>query len=714
MCGRTWTIGSDDFVFMGLRSFLLNGAVVVGLPLVFKLGSEDCQEGKHVSEYIISAFGCHALVAVISLALAFISARGSVFETRKRTLVPPLLFANLIAMLMIAGIAIWGVLLYTRGDACADHPTDRKWILGVAIVQFSIIFLVLFNACLSYNFVHGIGDLADHDENLEAYKKVWKKRCQCLFCFINPDEDGVMQAAMVMSSIFAGLDLVTSDIEVGLVLVRAKQIADLKEAQRSAGLRTADNRMEGHPNVHLSHGARPIPEPSEELNSDIVAAHSFRRFFMAAYGWPLYIQAHPLKCCGAMCSAYCAGSPTGRKDGVHGDNCCACNTAAWFAETKLPSEDLLFVSWVSEVNSPAYYICVDHATRSVILGIRGTLSLADCLTDAQADIVPFGLDICAEGEAHKGIASAADNIKARALKQGILQKALDEHAGYGLVLLGHSLGAGAAALLAVAMHAEFPKLRCFAYSPPGGLMNLALSRATQPFVIAVGLGQDLVPRMSINTMHTLRNRMLDAMSASDRPKCTVLGCCLCASTEQQATWFKKAPHAPDSAGVRGSHPARANEESGDEATVLLTRYLSSLRAIDTRLPNHRLYPPSRYYHIMRVGRRSGRELLFPVAVDVEDFMEEGILAGVTMVADHFPHKVQDALDRVVHPKGRPDFGGWGMNPRSFRSPLRTDYLTSLPRTERARACDPDGGTAIDVDTSPGDAGHAAPEHAPLV
>ena len=44
-------------------------------------------------------------------------------------------------------------------------------------------------------------------------------------------------------------------------------------------------------------------------------------------------------------------------------------------------------------------------------------------------------------------------------------------AQYDLVLVGHSLGAGVAAILAVLLHQEYPTLHCYAYSPPGSLMR---------------------------------------------------------------------------------------------------------------------------------------------------------------------------------------------------------------------------------------------------
>lgn len=38
---------------------------------------------------------------------------------------------------------------------------------------------------------------------------------------------------------------------------------------------------------------------------------------------------------------------------------------------------------------------------------------------------------------------------------------------YRLVIVGHSLGAAVASLLAIILKPKYPKLHCFAYSPPG-------------------------------------------------------------------------------------------------------------------------------------------------------------------------------------------------------------------------------------------------------
>ena len=42
---------------------------------------------------------------------------------------------------------------------------------------------------------------------------------------------------------------------------------------------------------------------------------------------------------------------------------------------------------------------------------------------------------------------------------------------FDLVCVGHSLGAGTATILALMLRQEFPTVKCYAYSPPGGLLR---------------------------------------------------------------------------------------------------------------------------------------------------------------------------------------------------------------------------------------------------
>ena len=42
---------------------------------------------------------------------------------------------------------------------------------------------------------------------------------------------------------------------------------------------------------------------------------------------------------------------------------------------------------------------------------------------------------------------------------------------FDIVCVGHSLGAGTATILAIMLKQEYPNTKCFAFSPPGGLLR---------------------------------------------------------------------------------------------------------------------------------------------------------------------------------------------------------------------------------------------------
>jgi sn1-specific diacylglycerol lipase len=76
------------------------------------------------------------------------------------------------------------------------------------------------------------------------------------------------------------------------------------------------------------------------------------------------------------------------------------------------------------------------------------------------------------------------------------------------MVTGHSLGAGTAVLLALKLKEEYPNVRCIAYSPPGGLISQALVTYTKSFVMSVIVGDDIVPRLSLRSVHSLKADIL--------------------------------------------------------------------------------------------------------------------------------------------------------------------------------------------------------------
>ena len=77
-----------------------------------------------------------------------------------------------------------------------------------------------------------------------------------------------------------------------------------------------------------------------------------------------------------------------------------------------------------------------------------------------------------------------------------------------IVATGHSLGAGASALVALYIRSFYPRSRAWAFEPPGGLVDGQLARASADCVTSVVLGKDWVPRLSVASFERLRDEMV--------------------------------------------------------------------------------------------------------------------------------------------------------------------------------------------------------------
>ena len=80
------------------------------------------------------------------------------------------------------------------------------------------------------------------------------------------------------------------------------------------------------------------------------------------------------------------------------------------------------------------------------------------------------------GFVRQGMVQSASYIQNKLETENLLNRAFSYDLERGtsefrLVLVGHSLGAGTAAILALLLPPTYPTLHCYAYSPPGGLLS---------------------------------------------------------------------------------------------------------------------------------------------------------------------------------------------------------------------------------------------------
>lgn len=167
---------------------------------------------------------------------------------------------------------------------------------------------------------------------------------------------------------------------------------------------------------------------------------------------------------------------------------------------------LIYIDLVSEPGRPAHFVAVqtkeDVATSTdeleVLIGVRGTKTVADTMTDLLCDPV----DYCG-GKAHGFLVRSAKYL---AEKHMPMLKDLLHDSGKSKILLsltGHSLGAGVASIAGI----EFNKdddvyAYVYGYGTPPTL-SLGLAEETNTFVTTVVSDADIVPRLSAISLSNL-------------------------------------------------------------------------------------------------------------------------------------------------------------------------------------------------------------------
>uniref|UniRef100_A0A0E0EV22 Fungal lipase-type domain-containing protein n=1 Tax=Oryza meridionalis TaxID=40149 RepID=A0A0E0EV22_9ORYZ len=165
----------------------------------------------------------------------------------------------------------------------------------------------------------------------------------------------------------------------------------------------------------------------------------------------------------------------------------------------------------SSILRPGYYIAIDPRTKLVILGIRGTHTVYDLVTDLIAlsdkKVSPKGFS------AHFGTYEAARWYLHHEL--GLIRKCLEKHKDYKLRLVGHSLGGASAALLAIILRKKSKEelgfspdiISAVGYGTPP-CVSREIAQSCASYVSTVVLQDDIIPRLSAASLARLRAEIL--------------------------------------------------------------------------------------------------------------------------------------------------------------------------------------------------------------
>lgn len=321
------------------------------------------------------------------------------------------------------------------------------------------------------------------------------------------------------------------------------------------------------------------------------------------------------------------------------DNCCGCNMAS--AERRLASHnyEIIYVSYKVNVHVVPFLVAADHSKQTIVVALRGSMSLSDMITDLNGQTDKLPIENCPDDWlCHRGITRAACHVRTKLLKEHILDRAFNcrpdlGSKDYTLILCGHSLGAGAAAILGILLRPQYPTLKAYLYAPPGGILSLPAVEYTKQFATGIFLGHDCVPRLGIAQLERLRYYVLLSQKSSQVSSGKILAKAVCPS------WCclgkNQVDYDPEKSlnvlyGTRG----RSFDYSGCK--------------IPFQVQPQVLYVPGRLIHIVKnhnfksTARRLFKEPIYQ-AIWNDNTLYDRIVIGEGMFYDHLPNKLMDGM-----------------------------------------------------------------------
>uniref|UniRef100_A0A3Q3KD97 Diacylglycerol lipase-alpha n=1 Tax=Monopterus albus TaxID=43700 RepID=A0A3Q3KD97_MONAL len=651
MFRRRWSVGSDDLVLVSFTVWRFFACILNSYLSLYSCSVTLVDHGRGYLGILVSCLICES-------AIMWLSMRGSILYTQPREAVQYVLYIRLAILLVelvyaVVGIA-WLVQYY---QPCSD-VTAKNLALGIVACNWLVIFSVCITLLCTFDptgrtFVK-LKATRRRQRNLTTYTlrhrleegqaSSWSRRLKFFMCCTRAQDtqsDAYSEVASLFAEFFRDLDIVPSDIIAGLVLLRQRQ-----RSKRSAILDQANN------DILAFLSGMPVTRNTRYLDLKNTAEMNMYKdvcyymlFALAAYGWPMYLMRKPAcGVCRLASSCPCtsvSGSRLSQSVTVEEDNCCGCNILAirrHFLDRDLKQVHIVYTSCHDAVYETPFFVAVDHAKKKVVISIRGTLSPKDALTDLTGD--PERLPVEEQHGTwlgHKGMVFSAEYIKKKLEQEMILSQAFgrDLNKGtmhYGLVIVGHSLGAGTAAILSFLLRPQYPTLHCYSYSPPGGLLSEDAMEYSKEFVSSVVLGKDLVPRLGLSQLEGFRRHLLEVLQKSNKPKWRII-----------AGGTKCIP--------KSELPLEDDDPQSQPAAAPSNRlwlHPSDLSiALSASTP---LYPPGRVIHVVHNHPPEtccGQEEPTYSALWGDNKAFDEVIISPAMLNEHMPHMVMEGLNKVL-------------------------------------------------------------------
>ncbi|KAL7567921.1 hypothetical protein ACA910_019634 [Epithemia clementina (nom. ined.)] len=431
--------------------------------------------------------------------------------------------------------------------------------------------------------------------------------------------------------------------------------------------------------------------------ADLQEGSRYIKYALAMYTYTFYLLAHPVtgiprlvlkgtRTCCCLPQHCCMSSNRNHQDlsddkyyfgYIRGDNLCSFHKSALLLSIGLSNDaDLVYLQLKSSFKDAPYSIVLDHEWKSVVLSIRGTFSVEDAVKDAlieYAALDELGREFGFDGEnqhCHAGVLLTARSVLEDLGRHKLLEQLLvgdnARYPDYTLRVVGHSLGAGAGAMLSYLLRQQFPTLKCAAFSPPGCTLSWDLAIKCQEWCTSFVLDSDIVPRLSVESMEAWRDELLDVIGRIKVSKIEVF----------KRSWkmLKKQPRAaPPEIDLE-----RMSESLEDDMAEILykpdevpeTEYQRQLERYkrlqqeqrNLRRGNVSLYPPGRIIHYVKTDEKGAVVVggvvkcltcfttnfhfeYTPIRINNDGLREIAITPR--MLNDHFPDRVRQVAEEVA-------------------------------------------------------------------
>ncbi|XP_029668514.1 sn1-specific diacylglycerol lipase alpha isoform X4 [Formica exsecta] len=686
---RRWSVGSDDLVVPGAFLFILHliWLTVLGVLLGILEWDRSVPCILLMWEYMIGYEGLFVACIAVEFSICFLATRGSILDTATRAPMQYILYIRLFLVLVETGWLCAGVTWLARYYQTCRVDQAKDVMLGLVISNWCLLALLMVTIWCTYDaagrswvkmkkYQRSMREAESRGARLHykrsgsrnrnwrqrkvirAYQDSWDNRCRLLFCCMgNSDRsrNSFADIARLLSDFFRDLDVVPSDVVAGLVLLRKFQ-----KIERELIVKQRKNdTYEFLSGVPVTPRTKFLSLTEDgDLGHFQLAIH-YMHFALAAYGWPIFLLGPSIELCQLCTRLQCCCFPCGARHEdeatIVEDNCCQCNYAALSRMLDLGEIEVVYATFHVDVGETPFFIALDYTKRKIVISIRGTISMKDVLTDlnAEGEVLPLSPPR-EDWFGHKGMVQAAEYIRKKLQEEDLIARARakDPSRGthqFGLTLVGHSLGAGTAAILAILLKQDYPDLVCFSFGPPGGLLSMPAQQYSQEFITSVVVGKDVVPRIGLRQMESLRADLINAIKRSVDPKwktiaCSVM-CCGCGSTPTSAANLEAGGCISEY--QRDKDRARAQTVVPSDSSIALTLHRP-------------LYPPGRIIHVVRHHPNKGeqkyetswRQMLSkrePVYQALWagpcDFDE--VLISPVMIQDHMPDNMLRALNKVL-------------------------------------------------------------------